>query len=89
MLFIPLDSIPLFRRYFQFLGVNFLISNLGVLYLDVIHVGVLDRIPWRLSQAAACDGNYYQIPQEYAESNPPPGVLPIWKTYGKTIQNYA
>ena len=30
-----------------------------------------------LSQAAACDGNYYQIPQEYEESNPPPGVLPI------------
>ena len=34
--------------------------------------------PWKyLSQAAACDGNYYQIPQEYVESNPPPGVLPI------------
>ena len=30
-----------------------------------------------LSQAAACDGNYYQIPQENAESNPPPEVLPI------------
>ena len=34
-------------------------------------------VPKGVSQAAACDGNYYQIPQEYVESNPPPGVLPI------------
>ena len=38
------------------------------------HLNALQR---KVSQAAACDGNYYQIPQEYIESNPPPGVLPI------------
>ena len=32
---------------------------------------------WEVSQAAACDGNFYQIPQEQAEINPPPGALPI------------
>ena len=30
-----------------------------------------------LSQAAACDGKIYQIPQEQAEINLQPGVLPI------------
>ena len=30
-----------------------------------------------VSQAAACEGNYYQIPQQYAEINAPRGVLPI------------
>ena len=32
---------------------------------------------WELSQAAACDGNFYQITLEGDNSNPPPGVLPI------------
>ena len=31
-----------------------------------------------LSQAAACDGNYYKIPSVDDLSIPPPGVLPIW-----------
>ena len=30
-----------------------------------------------LSQAAACDGNLYQITFEGDNTNPPPGVLPI------------
>ena len=30
-----------------------------------------------VSQAAACDGNYYQILVEGDNTNPPPGVLPI------------
>ena len=31
---------------------------------------------WAMSQAAACDGIFYQIPGNSA-LNPPPGVLPI------------
>ena len=30
-----------------------------------------------VSQAAACDGNYYQILIKGDNTNPPPGVLPI------------
>ena len=31
----------------------------------------------QVSQAAACDGNYYQILVDGDNTNPPPGVLPI------------
>ena len=34
-------------------------------------------IPRGVSQAAACDGMYYQIVPENDQSNPGPGVLPI------------
>ena len=34
-------------------------------------------VPRRVSQAATCDGNYYQILLEGDNTNPPPGVLPI------------
>ena len=33
--------------------------------------------PGGVSQAAACDGNYYKIPSVDDLSNPPPGVLHI------------
>ena len=46
-------------------------------YLAGMNQGTVLLVPRGVSQAAACDGNYYQIPQENAESNPPPGVLPI------------
>ena len=46
-------------------------------YLAGMNQGTVLLVPRGVSLAAACDGNYYQIPQEYIESNPPPGVLPI------------
>ena len=46
-------------------------------YLEGINQGTVLLVPRGVSQAAACDGNYYQIPEEYVESNPQPGVLPI------------
>ena len=46
-------------------------------YLAGMNQGTVLLVPRGVSQAAACDGNYYQIPQENAESNPPPEVLPI------------
>ena len=39
--------------------------------------GSVILVPGGVSQAAACDGNYYQIPSVDDLSNPPPGVLPI------------
>ena len=46
-------------------------------YLEGMNQGTVLLVPRGVSQAAACDGNYYQIPEECVESNPQPGVLPI------------
>ena len=46
-------------------------------YLEGMNQGTVLLVPRGVSQAAACDGNYYQIPQECVESNPQPGVLTI------------
>ena len=46
-------------------------------YLAGMDQGTVLFIPRGLSQAAACDGNFYQITLEGDNSNPPPGVLPI------------
>ena len=42
-----------------------------------MRAGSVILVPGGVSQAAACDGNYYQIPSVDDLSNPPPGVLPI------------
>ena len=39
--------------------------------------GTVFLVPRGLSQAAAGDGNYYQIPGDGNNLNPMPGVLPI------------
>ena len=46
-------------------------------YLAGMDQGTVLFIPRGVSQAAACDGNFYQITLERDNSNPPPGVLPI------------
>ena len=46
-------------------------------YLAGMDQGTVLFIPRGVSQAAACDGNPYQITLEGYNSNPPPGVLPI------------
>ena len=46
-------------------------------YLAGMDQGTVLFIPRGVSQAAACDGNFYQITLEGDNSNPPPGVLPI------------
>ena len=42
-----------------------------------METGTVLLVPRGLSQAAACDGNYYQIPEDGNNMNPMPGVLPI------------
>ena len=42
-----------------------------------METGTVLLVPRGLSQAAACDGNYYQIPEDGNNLNPMPGVLPI------------
>ena len=46
-------------------------------YLAGMDQGTVLFIPRGVSQADACDGNFYQITSEGDNSNPPPGVLPI------------
>ena len=46
-------------------------------YLEGMNQGTVLLVPREVSQATACDGNYYQIPQEHSRINPLPGVLPI------------
>ena len=46
-------------------------------YLAGMDQGTVLFIPRGVSQAAACDGNFYQITLEGDNSIPPPGVLPI------------
>ena len=46
-------------------------------YLAGMDQGTVLFVPRGVSQAAACDGNYYQILVEGDNTNPPPGVLPI------------
>ena len=43
----------------------------------VVTQGTVLFVPRGVSQAAACDGNYYQILVEGDNTNPPPGVLSI------------
>ena len=42
-----------------------------------MRAGSVILVPGGVSQAAACDGNYHQIPSVDELSNPPLGVLPI------------
>ena len=46
-------------------------------YLESMNQGTVLSVHRGVSQAPACDGNYYQTPQEYSETNPLPGVLPV------------
>ena len=46
-------------------------------YLAGMDQGTVLFVPRGVSQAAACDGNYYQILVEGDNTNPPPGVLKI------------
>ena len=46
-------------------------------YLAGMDQGTVLFVPRGVSQAAACDGNYYQILLEGDNTNPPPGTLPI------------
>ena len=46
-------------------------------FLAGMETGTVLLVPRGLSQAAACDGNYYQIPEDGNNTNPMPGVLPI------------
>ena len=46
-------------------------------YLAGMDQGTVLFVPRGVSQAAACDGNYYQILVDGDNTNPPPGVLPI------------
>ena len=46
-------------------------------FIAGIETGTVLLVPRGLSQAAACDGNYYQIPEDGNNVNPMPGVLPI------------
>ena len=46
-------------------------------YLARMDQGTVLFVPRGVSQAAACDGNYYEILLEGDNTNPPPGVLPI------------
>ena len=50
--------------------------------------GTVLFVPRGVSQAAACDGNYYQILIEGDNTNPLPGVLPIQILKG-LIVHYA
>ena len=54
-------------------------------YLAGMNQGTVLFIPREVSQAGACDGNYYQTPHEYAENNLQPGVLPIETIIIKTL----
>ena len=43
-----------------------------------MRAGSLILGPRGVSQAAACDGVFFQTPARNIAPNPPPGVLPIW-----------
>ena len=46
-------------------------------FQDGMKAGSFILVPWGVSQAAACDGNFYQIMAESYEHLPAPGVLPV------------
>ena len=46
-------------------------------YLEGMNQRTVLLFPRGVSKAAACDGKYYQIPEEHSRINPLPGVLPM------------
>ena len=56
-------------------------------FLEGMEIGTFLLLPWGVSQAAACDGNFYTI--DASRQSPLPGTLPLQKNFRKIDDNFG